>query len=211
MSAAKRCALYLRVSKSTGEQTVDNQVPEVEALAAARGFEVVERYVDEQSAVKRRPSFDRMMLDARRGRFNVVLVWSLDRLGRGFSCFDTYRDLARLGVSVASVREPWTETEGPARDLLVSVMSWVSGFERERLIERTKAGLQRARRQGKVLGRPRTSIVLLMAAREVVGRGGTITEAALKVHVSRRALQRYLRENPLSAAGGNGPVLAVAG
>jgi DNA invertase Pin-like site-specific DNA recombinase len=85
--------------------------------------------------------------EARRGRFKVLVIWSLDRLGRGFACFDAYRELAQLGVTVVSVREPWTEADGPARELLVSVMSWVSGFERQRLVKRTKAGMERARRQ----------------------------------------------------------------
>jgi putative DNA-invertase from lambdoid prophage Rac len=96
-----------------------------------------------------------MMRDARRGRFKVLVIWSLDRLGRGFSCFDAFRDLARVGVRVVSVREPWKEADGPALELLVAVMSWVSGFERQRLIERINAGLSRARREGKHLGRPR--------------------------------------------------------
>jgi DNA invertase Pin-like site-specific DNA recombinase len=128
-------------------QTVQNQKPETEELAAARGFNVVETYVDHESAVKRRPGYERMLTDARRGRFKVVVCWSLDRLGRGFSCFDAFRDLARIGVRVVTVREPWTEQEGPALELLVAVMAWVSGFERQRLIERISAGLERVRKE----------------------------------------------------------------
>lgn len=57
--------------------------------------------------MKVRTAYDRMMADARRGKFQVIVCWSLDRLGRGFSCFDAFRDLARVGVKVVSVREPW--------------------------------------------------------------------------------------------------------
>jgi hypothetical protein len=85
------------------------------------------------------------------------------------------RDLARIGVTVVTVREPWTEADGPARDLLVAVMSWVSGFERQRLIERVHAGLARARREGKRLGRPvtRPAPVLVTQLRE----GGPLVAA----------------------------------
>jgi hypothetical protein len=72
-----------------------------------------------------------MMSYAKRGRFRVVVVWSLDWLGRRFECFDAYRALAQVGVDVMSCREPWTECEGPARDLLVSVMAWRRGSSRE--------------------------------------------------------------------------------
>lgn len=165
-----RCCLYCRVSDPRGRQTNENQRWELMQVAQARGFEVVRVYEDMESAYKHRPAFERMMADARSGdrRWSVTLVWALDRLGRGFSCFDSYRELSNLGVRVISAREPWTDADGPARELLVAVMSWVSGWERERLRERTKAGLERARRQGKRIGRPRVELdlsrVLQMAA-----------------------------------------------
>jgi DNA invertase Pin-like site-specific DNA recombinase len=107
-----------------------------------------------------------------------------------------------------SVREPWTDVEGPARELLAAVMAWVSGFERQRLIERVHAGLERARRQGKALGRPRTSIVLLRAAAELVEGGTPVAAAARAKGVSRASLYRYLSENPVAATPGKAPALA---
>jgi DNA invertase Pin-like site-specific DNA recombinase len=192
MTATKTCAIYLRVSTNDGRQTVENQRAEVMALVAGRGFDLVESYEEAASAMKARPVFDRMRQDARRGRFKVVVVWSLDRLGRGFACFDTFRELAQIGVTVVSVREPWTEADGPARELLVSVMSWVSGFERQRLVERTKAGVERARRDGKRIGRPATSLVLLHAAAELVANGATISAAAREKGVDRSVLSRFV-------------------
>lgn len=153
--------LYYRVSKRDGTQTTANQIPEVEALAAARGFAVAATYSDNESAVKRRPGLEAMLTALRKGKHGpgpVVVLWSLDRLGRGVAAFDIYRDLVRLNVRVASCREPWLDQEGPTRELLAMLMSWISGFERTRLIERTKAGLQRARREGKRLGRPRAQL-----------------------------------------------------
>lgn len=193
----KRCAVYLRVS--TDRQTTANQGDDVRRLAEARGFEPVV-YEECGSAMKVRPVFNRLMADARAGRISAVAVWSLDRLARGFACFDAYRELTRLGVRVLSVREPWTDVEGPARELLVAVMSWVSGFERQRLVERVHAGLERARKQGKTLGRPRTSLVLLRAARELVEAGTSVAEAAKAKGVSRASLYRFLSENPATRA-----------
>jgi DNA invertase Pin-like site-specific DNA recombinase len=185
----KTAAVYLRVS--TSDQTVANQTDEVTQLARARGFEPV-IYAETGSAVKARPVLDRMLSDVRAGRINAVAVWSLDRLGRGFACFDLYRDLAHMNVRLLSVREPWTDTEGPTRDLLVAVMSWVSGFERQRLIERVNAGLTRARKEGKTLGRPKASPVKVAAAVERVRGGMTEREAANASGVSRSPLQRAL-------------------
>jgi DNA invertase Pin-like site-specific DNA recombinase len=184
-------AIYLRVS--TLDQTTQNQVVEVRQLALARGYADPVIYEETGSAVKRRPVFDRMMAEARAGRISVICVWSLDRLGRGFSAFDTFRELSRLNVRLLSVREPWTDVDGPARELLVAVMSWVSGFERQRLIERTKAGLERARRQGKKLGRPRLSPLKLAAAAEDVAAGMSQRGAARKRGISEAALRAYLR------------------
>jgi DNA invertase Pin-like site-specific DNA recombinase len=96
-------------------------------------------------------------------------------------------------VRLLSVREPWTDVDGPARELLVAVMAWVSGFERQRLIERTKAGLERARKQGKKLGRPRLSPLKLAAAAEDVAAGMSQRGAARKRGISEASLRAYLR------------------
>jgi DNA invertase Pin-like site-specific DNA recombinase len=92
-----------------------------------------------------------------------------------------------------SVREGWLDTSGPVRPLLVAIFGWVAEQERTRLIERVHAGLERARRQGKALGRPRTSIVLLRAAAELV-EGGTTVAAAARAKGVRASLYRYLSE-----------------
>jgi DNA invertase Pin-like site-specific DNA recombinase len=203
----KRAAVYLRVSSDNGRQTTENQRDEVVQLARARGYEPVV-FEEMESAMKARPVLDRMLADVRAGRVEAVAIWSMDRLGRGFACFDLFRELSRLGVRILSVREPWTDVDGPARELLAAVMAWVSGFERQRLIERVHAGLERARKQGKALGRPRTSIVLLRAAAELVEGGTPVAAAARAKGISRASLYRYLSENPTAAAKGNTPALA---
>jgi len=184
-----RVATYFRVSKV--EMNAANQEHEVTALCRARGWSVVREFRDSESAAKRRPGFDALMAAARRGEFSVVVAWSLDRFGRGFACFDAFRTLASYGVRVVTIREPWSEANGPALDLLVSVMSWVSGFERERLIERTKAGLERARREGRRIGRPPVNIDVNKAL--VLRRGGMpLRLVAQHVRCGETTLRRLL-------------------
>ncbi len=157
MSVPKRAAIYLRVSSD--RQTVENQRRDVEELVRARGLEPVV-YEETESAAKVRPVLDRLLADAHRGRVQVVAVWAIDRLHRSMiGAVQTVLELDRLGVRVISVREPWLDTSGPVRPLLVAIFGWVAEQERARLIERVNAGLARARekgtKSGKAIGRPR--------------------------------------------------------
>lgn len=161
---AARAAVYLRVS--TDKQTAENQEPAVRALVEARAgagaWDEVNVYRETKSAAKERPEFDAMMEAARLGKISTVFIWSLDRFGR--SMFGNLRDVSalieRYGVGVVSVRESWLDNTGDLahRKLLLGIFSWVAEHERERLQQRTRAGLDRARAAGKVLGRPRAAI-----------------------------------------------------
>src|SRR5512138_778407 len=164
-TSSRRAGLYVRVS--TDRQTAENQLVEVRQLALARGYEPVV-YEEVESAAKVRPVLDRMLADVRAGRVHAVAVWALDRLHRSMTgAINTVLECDRLGVPVLSVREGWLDTSGPVRPLLVAIFGWVAEQERTRLIERTRAGLDRARRQGTKLGRPRASPVLLTAAADL--------------------------------------------
>jgi DNA invertase Pin-like site-specific DNA recombinase len=164
----------------------------VRQLAVARGYEPVV-YEEIESAAKARPVLDRMLADVRAGRVQAVAVWALDRLHRSMpGAINTVLELDRLGVPVLSVREGWLDTSGPVRPLLVAIFGWVAEQERTRLIERTKAGVERARRQGKRLGRPPTSPILLHAARDLVAMGVPVAEAARQKGVARSTLRRFL-------------------
>jgi putative DNA-invertase from lambdoid prophage Rac len=148
-----RAAIYVRVSSD--KQSCDNQRPEIEQLAMARGFEIVKVYEEQASAAKTRPQHAQMMADAKKGRFKVLIVWALDRFGRSMTGnLADVLELDRIGVQVVSVRESWLDTGGPVRTLLVAIFSWVAEQERNRLIERTKAGLAAARKRGARIGRP---------------------------------------------------------
>jgi DNA invertase Pin-like site-specific DNA recombinase len=190
MPVATTAALYVRVS--TEEQTTKNQLAELRQLARARGFVPVV-YEEVESAAKARPVLDRLMADVRAGRVGAVAVWALDRLHRSMTgAISTVLELDRLGVPVISVREGWLDTGGPVRPLLVAIFGWVAEQERARLIERTKAGLERARREGKRLGRPRASPLKLAAAAEDVARGLSRRAAARRRGVGQATLRTYL-------------------
>ena len=150
-----KAAVYLRVSSRDGRQDEANQEPDCARLCTARGWEPV-WYRERESGAKARPVWRAVMEAARVGQVRAVVVWSLDRTGR--SRVQIVHDLAELlrwRVDVASVKDSWLDqAPGPTRDLLVQIMAWVAEGERLRLIERTHAGLARARAKGKKLGRP---------------------------------------------------------
>jgi DNA invertase Pin-like site-specific DNA recombinase len=186
----RRAAVYLRVS--TDRQTADNQLAEVRQLAVARGYDPVV-YEEVESAAKARPVLDGMLADVRAGRVHAVGVWALDRLHRSMTgAINTVLELDRLGVPVLSVRESWLDTSGPVRPLLVAIFGWVAEQERTRLIERTKAGLERARREGTPLGRPKVSPLKVAAAVERVRAGASLREAADAAGVGYGTLRRAL-------------------
>jgi DNA invertase Pin-like site-specific DNA recombinase len=177
MAPGRRAAIYLRVSSE--EQTYENQRPEVERVVSTRGYELVARYEEHASAAKHRDQFERMMSDAHRGMFDVLVVWALDRFGRSMvGNIQAVLELDRRGVQVVSVREPWLDTGGPAvRPLLIAIFGWVAEQERVRLSERTRAGMERARRSGVRIGRPsaRVDVERALALRR---EGKTLPEIA---------------------------------
>lgn len=198
----KRAALYLRVS--TDRQTEENQAPDLHRIAAARGWEAVEYRETASGTRDDRPELARVMEAARRGEVVAVVVWSLSRLHRSMA--RTVRDvleLDRLGVAVVSHRETWLDTSGPARGLLVAIFGWLYEQERAELVARTRAGLDRARRQGKAIGRPRVPPTLLEEAAARVERGASHALAVLGLHyetqdgrvhrLGETTLRRYLR------------------
>jgi DNA invertase Pin-like site-specific DNA recombinase len=200
----KHAAIYLRVS--TDGQTLENQRPELDRLAMARNLPVVTTYAENASASKRRPEFDRMMLDARGGAFSVLLVWSLDRFGRSMAGNVTDAlALDQAGVELISLREPWLDTGGPVRDLLLAIFSWVAEQEIRRLAERTRAGIDRARlkgtKSGKPIGRPprlRRMDVERAIALHAAGRSVRAIASAMKF--PRSTVARALATHPSERA-----------
>ena len=152
-------AVWFRVS--TGAQEADNQVPDVERFAEHHGYTVAERYTVSDSAWKDgggreyRETLKRAEDDAHAGRFGVLIVWSLDRIVR-LGAEDALRIMRRFrerGCMVVSVKESWLNASPEVQDIMVAFAGWMAQRESERRSERTKAGLERRKREGKPVGR----------------------------------------------------------
>ena len=157
----KKCSIYLRVSKSDESQNPENQKEPLRKMAEMMGLEIVGEYIDMASGGNsNRPQFQKMLRDAKERKFYIILVWSLDRFSReGIS--NTLHYLEKLtgsGVALKSLQESWLDTSDQGMGkLLIAIMSWVAQQERQRISERTKAGLARAKANGKQLGRQKGS------------------------------------------------------
>jgi DNA invertase Pin-like site-specific DNA recombinase len=185
-------AIYARVS--TVDQEPENQLQELRRYVQARGWTAVE-HVDRgvSGAKDRRPALDQLLADARRRRFDVVVCWRLDRLGRNLRHLITLLDeLQALGVAFVSLAEGIDATT-PAGKLQMHILGAIAEFERGRIVERVKAGLARAKAQGTRLGRPRRRID---PERLAAVAGLPAREAARHLGIPRSTLQRWLAQKP---------------
>ena len=161
MNKQSKIGLYARVSKNDGSQDPENQLKPLRDLASALGGEIVEEYVDRASGSNGdRINFLRMLKNANERKFNLLLVWSLDRISReGIpNTLGYLKKLKSNGIAVKSLTESWLDTRDEGiGELLVAIFSWIAQQERKHLIERIGAGLDRARAEGKKLGRPNGS------------------------------------------------------
>lgn len=185
-----KVALYARCS--TAEQHVENQLLELRRYTAAREWRVVAEHVDEGvSGIREsRPQLDAMMREAKRRRFDAVVVFKLDRLGRSLKhLIFLMEELQALGIGLVSLGES-LDTTTPAGRLQIHVLSAVAQFERDRLRERVMAGLQRVRGEGKRLGRPR-AVVPVEKVQAVAHL--SVNAAAAALGVSRSTVKRWRR------------------
>ena len=187
-----KAAMYARVS--TFDQEPENQLQELRRYIDARewtGQEYVDRGVS--GAKDRRPALDQMITDAKRRRFDVVVCWRLDRLGRNLKhLINLLEDLQALGVAFVSLAEGIDATT-PAGKLQMHILGAIAEFERARIQERVRAGLARARAQGVRLGRPRRRID---PERLATVAGLPEREAARRLGIPRSTLQRWLAQKP---------------
>ena len=184
-----RAAIYARVS--TLDQEPENQLAELRRYVEARGWSAAE-FVDRgiSGSKDRRPALDALITDAKRRRFDVLVCWRLDRLGRSLKHLVTLLDeLQALGVAFVSLGEG-IDCTTPAGRLQLHVLAALAEFERARIAERVKAGLARAKARGQRLGRPVAEVPL---ERLQSVRGFTLPQAARKLGVSVSTLKRWRR------------------
>ena len=187
----KRAAIYSRVS--TFDQTTQNQILDLRALAGQRGLQIVKEYADQGiSGIRpRRPGLDQMMADARRGRFDVLLVWACDRLARSTRHFlEVLDELNHLHIEFVSCRES-IDTGGPLGRAIIIIVSAIAELERGLIVERVKAGLRRAKLEGRHIGRPLVEVdrPSILRDRE---QGRSLRQIAKSHRISRATVCRVL-------------------
>jgi DNA invertase Pin-like site-specific DNA recombinase len=189
-----RAAIYVRVS--TNEQTTEHQQRELEAVAEARGWEIVKVYSDAGiSGAKgrdKRPALDAMLRDATRGRFDVVAAWAMDRLGRSLAgLVQTIDELRGVGCGLY-LHQQAIDTTTPTGRAFLGMAAVFAEFERDMIRERVHAGLKTAKAKGVKLGRPRIATATEERIRQLhaqgVGQLRIAKEAGCGVSAVRRVL-----------------------
>ncbi len=189
-----KVALYVRVSTIGHGQSVDVQLNDLRRFAAQRGFEIVKEYADEgiSGSKSSRPALDQMLADAKRGKFQAILVFRLDRLGRSLAhLVRLLEDFRSWGVELVSFSEglDFSSTTGK---LMYQIISAFSEFERDVIRERVHAGLRTARAKGRKPGRPCPD-VSAEQLREALAGGDSYAEVSGKLGISPSTISRRLR------------------
>src|ERR1700722_11460188 len=203
----KRAVLYMRVS--SGDQNPETQALDLRRLAEQRGFEIVNEYTDRISGAKaKRPALNAMLAAAHRREFDTVLVWAADRLARSVRHFLEVLDtLNHLGIEFVSFREN-LDTGGPLGRAVVIIVSAVAELERNLIMERVRAGLRRARLEGRVLGRKPIAIDRVGIQRHRA-RGARLTQLAKAYKISRTSVERALKPSQSVVANTSLPPTSV--
>ncbi|OGS22180.1 MAG: hypothetical protein A2252_04220 [Elusimicrobia bacterium RIFOXYA2_FULL_39_19] len=153
-----KTGIYVRVS--TENQELENQTRDLKAFCVKQSWEIHRVYEDvvtgRETSENKRPGFAELFKDAHQKKFDVVLFWDLSRFSRAGTLFTLQKlqELKNLGINWHSYQEPYISSLGQFSDVVISIMSTLAKIEREKISERTKAGLRRAMAEGKRIGRP---------------------------------------------------------
>lgn len=200
----KTLAVYTRVSTTGKGQDTEVQARELREYAARRGWQIVQEYSDNgvSGAKERRPALDRLMQDAHRRRFDAVLCWKLDRIGRSLKhLVNLLAELEAVGVALVSFSDN-LDLSTPQGRLMFQIIGAMAEFERSLTIERVRAGLAHARSKGKRLGRPKVNANAAHVARLRHGGASWSTvcrETGLSAGTAKRAFYG-LSKNPVQTA-----------
>src|SRR5262245_53066040 len=192
-----RIALYARVSKRDSKQDTENQLAQLRGFAQAQKWTIVHEYVDRATGKHSdREQFQRLFEDASKRKFDLVLFWSLDRFSRE-GVRETLNHLQRLsanGVGFRSYTEQYLDSCGIFKDAVLAILAVIAKQERIRISERTIAGLERARKQGRVGGRPRLVLDRVRIA-QLDEQGYTLREIAEEMGISAASVCRLLKSH----------------
>jgi DNA invertase Pin-like site-specific DNA recombinase len=204
-SKPMRVVLYGRVSTNNGRQDTENQFAQLRQFAATQGWTIVHEYSDHASGKRSdRKEFQSMFEAASRREFDVLLFWSLDRLSRE-GTVETLNHLQRLtsyGVHWRSFTEQYLDSTGIFREAVIGILAAVAKQERVRISERVQAGLARARRAGRVGGRPKAgdNHKLVQMVRRLRAAGKSIRQIAAEAGISTNTVLKLLQSMETEAA-----------
>jgi DNA invertase Pin-like site-specific DNA recombinase len=190
-----KVAIYARVSTKDKGQSTENQLPDLRNYTEARGWTIYKEYVEEESGgTGNRKQFKLLFDDARKRRFDLVLFWSLDRFSRegALPTLMYLNDLEASGVDYKSYTEQYLDSTGLFKDAIISVLATIARQEKIRLSERTKAGLARARANGKQLGAPSKSEETVDQVRRLKTGGASNQSIARALKISPSTVAKYL-------------------
>ena len=197
VACIKRVAIYARVS--TDKQTTENQTRQLRRIAKAHGWEVVEEFIDKgisgAKGREQRPAFDRLLKGVSRRAFDLIAVWSVDRLGRNLGGLVGFLgELKAKGVNLY-LHQEGIDTQTPSGEALFQMCGVFAQFERALILERVNAGLARARAQGKTLGRPRVSAAVEARVRALRDTGMGMIRIAKEAGTGVGTVQRIIRNS----------------
>jgi DNA invertase Pin-like site-specific DNA recombinase len=194
-----KTAIYARVSTRDGRQDAGNQLRQLREFAGSQKWTIIHEYVDRASGKRGdREQFQKMFAAASRREFDLVLFWSLDRLSRE-GTVETLNHLQRLtgyGVNYRSFTEQYLDSTGIFKEAVIGILAAVAKQERVRLSERTIAGLERAKAQGRVGGRPKTgdNIATVKALLRLRKQGRSIRAIAAELGLSTGTVQKLVKQ-----------------
>ena len=189
----KAVAIYARVS--TDRQAVDMQLHELKEYVERRGWNLHREFIDQgySGSDTKRPAFQEMMNEAKKRKFDVLLVWKLDRLSRSMKdLVMVLNELGGLGIDFVSYDNN-LDTSTPTGKLVFHVIGAVAEFEKDIIKERVKAGLENARRKGKKLGRPGVDDSVIEEAKVLREEGKSFRTIGKQLGISEGAVRQRLR------------------
>lgn len=204
---SKRVAIYTRVS--TIDQHPETQLYDLREMAKQRGYDIVHEYADKISGSKsKRPGLDQLLADGRRHKFDLVLVWAFDRMARSVRHFlEILDELNHLGVEFISFREN-IDTGGPLGRAMIVIVGAIAELEKNLIVERVKAGMRRAKLEGRQIGRSLLKIDRVQVVRDRCS-GMSLTEVAKKHRISRATVCRLMKDIPSDSRESIGSGLAA--
>lgn len=192
-----KTALYIRCSTKTHNQDVENQLLQLTTYCQKAGLQIQKTYSDYESGDNAdRKGFNEMLSDASKRKFELLLFWSLDRFSRS-GTRDTIHYLQQLesyGVAYKSYTEPYLDSCGIFKDVVISILSTLARQEKVRLGERVRAGLEKAKSKGRIGGRPKLSAEIVKQITDLKAKGLSNRGIGRVLKVSNRTVGEYTRK-----------------